>query len=295
MIAALDAKDFDGPSVDEQFSGPRELKLRRSFLIFLAASLILMPLAHVVNAKASSTNRPPIEQPLISEGEFAVKLAKAFNLRASRDEAAAENALSSMNIAPRNGWISDYPITPDILVEIRDSAARSASAGSLNMSESDATRAVNRVGIAMNLPIKTAGDNYSSESASSSNFSSEYSSSNYNSDYTSDFSSGYESGSASPEVYGNEEPSAVDEYYDDNGPPIVTYYPPPWDYAYMYDWVPGPFWWGGYGFGGYYMLGDFDRHDHYHRFTNHVTNANGTVTRVNAVTRATATAGDPRS
>jgi hypothetical protein len=84
------------------------------------------------------------------------------------------------------------------------------------------------------------------------------------------------------------ESPAIDQYYDEYGPPIVSYYPPPWDYGYLYSWVPCPFWWGGFGFGGYFILNDFDRHGHHHhRFTNHVRNANGTVSRVNAVTRAT--------
>ena len=80
-----------------------------------------------------------------------------------------------------------------------------------------------------------------------------------------------------------------EEYYEDYGPPIVTYYPPPWQYAYLYDWVPSPFWWRGIGFGGFFILGDFDMHGHHHRFTNHVRNANGTVSRVDAVTRTTGT------
>src|SRR5208337_4660466 len=117
---------------------------------------------------------------------------------------------------------------------------------------------------------------YESGSSSGSSSSSEYQSS---------------SGAPPPEVSEYEEPSVVEvpeeEYSEDYGPPIVTYYPPPWNYAYLYDWVPWPFWWGGFGFGGFFILGDFDRHDHFHHFSNHVTNANGRVSTINAVTRAT--------
>src|SRR5208337_3450320 len=113
----------------------------------------------------STSTRPPIGQPLVSEGEFAVELATALNLTPSHDEAAAEDALGSISIAPRNGWISDYPITPDIIAEVRESTARSASSGSLSISEADATRTVDRVSTAMNLPIKVAGEKYAYESS----------------------------------------------------------------------------------------------------------------------------------
>ena len=241
--------------------------------IFVAAGLVLAPFTASVNAKSSTSQRPPIEQPLVSEGEYAVELASALNLTSSHDEAAAESSLSSISIAPRNGWISDYPMTPDIIAEVRESAARSASSGSLSISEADATRTVDSVSIAMNLPVKAADEKYTYESSSSS-------------------SSEYQSSSAPPpppEVSEYVEPSDVEEYYDEYGPPIVSYYPPPWAYGYLYDWVPWPFWWGGFGFGGFFMLGDFDGHYHHHHFSNHVTHANGTVGRVNAVTRATGT------
>src|SRR5208283_5417875 len=220
-----------------------------------------------VNAQSSTSQRPPVEQPLVREGDFAIELATALNLTKSHDEAAAESSLAAINIAPRNGWISDYPMTPDIISEVRESTARSASAGSLNKSESDAGSTVDRISIAMNLPVKVTGERYAYESSSSSS-----------------------SAAAPPEVSEYMEPSEVEQYYDDYGPPIVSYYPPPWEYGYPYHWVPSPFWWGGWGFGGFFVLGDFDRfHDH-HRFTNHVRNANGTVSRVDPAARASGTA-----
>ena len=150
----------DGHSVDGQSVG-KEYQMKRMLVIFLAASLVLAPFTASVNAKSSTSKRPPVEQPLVSEGEFAVELATALNLTSSHDEAAAESSLASINIAPRNGWISDYPMTPDIIAEVRESTARSASSGSLNMSEADATRTVDSVSIAMNLPVKAGGEKYS--------------------------------------------------------------------------------------------------------------------------------------
>ena len=66
----------------------------------------------------------------------------------------------------------------------------------------------------------------------------------------------------------------------------MTYYPPPWAYYWLYDWVPWPFWWGGFGFGGFFVLGDFDGYYHGHHFSNHFRNANGTFSRVDPATRA---------
>ncbi len=239
-------------------------------ILSVAAGLVLAPYTGSVNAQSSTSKRPPIEQPLVSEGEFAVELATALNLASSHDEAAAENSLATINIAPRNGWISDYPMTPDIIAEVRESTARSASSGSFSISEADAARTVDSVCIAMNLPIKVAGEKYTDESSSSSE---------------------YQSSQAAPppEVSEYEAPADVEQYYDEYGPPIVSYYPPPWEYDYLYAWVPWPFWWDGFAFGGYFILNDFHRHHHHHWFTNHVRNADGTVSRVNAVTRATGT------
>ena len=252
--------------------------MKTVLVILAAAGLVLAPYTASVNAQSSTSLRPPIEQPLVSEGEFAVELATSLNLTSSHDEAAAENSLAAINIAPRNGWISDYPMTPDILAEVRESTARSASSGTLSIPEADAVRTVDRVSIAMNLPVKVAGEKYTDESSSS---------------------SGYQSSSAAPppEVSEYAEPTEVEQYYDNYGPPVVSYYPPPWDYYYLYSWVPCPFWWEDFGFGGFFILNDFychghrhgHGHDHGHRITNHIANADGTVSRVNAVTRATGT------
>src|SRR5208337_4340794 len=119
--------------------------MKRVLVILVAAGLVLTPYTGSVSAQGSTSGRPPIEQPLVSEGEFAVELATALHLTSSHDEAAAENSLAAINIAPRNGWISDYPMTPDIVAEVRENAARSASSRSLSLSEADAARAVDSV------------------------------------------------------------------------------------------------------------------------------------------------------
>ncbi len=229
----------------------------------LVTSLVLAQHTAAVNTKSSPSGPPPLEQPLVREGQFAVELATAFNLTSSHDEAAAEDYLISINIMPRNGWISDYPVTPDIIAEVRESVAKSASSGYLQISETDAVGLVDNVSIAMDLPVKVghvSGSEYQSHSA------------------------------APPEASEYVKPSVIEDYYDDNKPPIVTYYPPPLEYAYLYDWVPSSFLWEGFGFGGFFIQVDFNSHHHHKHITNHVTNANGTVSRIDATTRASATA-----
>jgi len=68
-------------------------------------------------------------------------------------------------------------------------------------------------------------------------------------------------------------PAMINNSYSTEGPPIVTYYCPPPDYYYQYDWVPYPFWWTSFWFPGFFVLRDFDRHvfvrNHFERFSNH--------------------------
>ncbi len=51
----------------------------------------------------------------------------------------------------------------------------------------------------------------------------------------------------------------INNYYYNEGPPIVTYYPPPEDYAYLYDWVPFPVVWFGFGFPGFFICHNFTK------------------------------------
>lgn len=51
--------------------------------------------------------------------------------------------------------------------------------------------------------------------------------------------------------------ATINNYYSDQGPPIITYYEPPVDYAYLYAWVPYPVWWFGFWFPGFYICHNF--------------------------------------
>ncbi|MEM5790025.1 MAG: hypothetical protein AAGU11_22130, partial [Syntrophobacteraceae bacterium] len=197
--------------------------------------------------------KPPIEQPLIREGDFAVELANSLGISKTSEEAEAESTLASNGISPTNGWFSDYPVTPDVLAEIQEAVASAAESGKLAMSRDAAVSAVKGVSSDLGLPIIVAGDLHSHDS--------DYDveklppAANYDEDET--IPPQYYSDAPPPTEYAAV--GGLEDYYVDYGPPVVTYYPPPWDYGYLYSWVPHPFWWGGFGFGGFFVLNNFHK------------------------------------
>jgi hypothetical protein len=84
---------------------------------------------------------PPIEQTLVPEGFFAMKLADALKVGEVKNEAEAENKLASMGIAPRNGWIADYPLTLNIIGELENAISAAADSGKIAMRKDEAIKA----------------------------------------------------------------------------------------------------------------------------------------------------------
>jgi hypothetical protein len=78
----------------------------------LAAGLLLYPFATFAadyGSQPSQTQQgPPVAQPLVREGDFAVKLAATLNLGNPTDEAVAEDMLAKAGVAAE-WWLSDYP------------------------------------------------------------------------------------------------------------------------------------------------------------------------------------------
>ena len=249
--------------------------MSKLFVMALAACLLLMPLAVNLRSVQATTEAPPIAQPLVREGDFAVKLVAALKLSTTENESRAESLLASMGIAPRNGWISDYPVTPDIYFEVQEAVAEAADSGKLAMGKTQALVLVRNVGSDFGLPVFSSSDGgYSSQIPGVGEVGS------YSGPVASESSSGYSDSQSpvvgdSPSYYS---PAAIEDYYYDEGPPVVTYYPPPWDYSYLYTWVPSPFWWSGFGFSGFFILHDFDRV---------VVRKNVSITNVNNVTKIT--------
>jgi hypothetical protein len=189
----------------------------------------------------TATQPPPIAQTLVREGDFAIKLTEALKIGQAKNEAEAESTLASAGIAPKNGWIADYPVTPDIVGELENTIGMAADSGKLRMKKDEALKAFRTAAVELQLPIVAEIPNEYAESSSST--ASQYA-----------------------------EPSGIDDYYDTEGPPVVTYYPPPPDYYYMYAWVPNPFWCSGFFFPGFFILHDFHRVIHAHGHTCIVTN-----------------------
>ena len=196
-------------------------------MVILVVGLLLVPFAGFGQARQAAP--PPVAQPLVREGEFAFKLADRLKMGLPGNEAEAESALASAGIAPRNGWIADYPITPDIVGELQTAIIQAADSGRLSLSRDEALMAFEGLIAEMGLSVvaDTRGEFVQNDPPA---------------DYS---------------QYSN--PDIIINYYYDQGPPVVTYYPPPWDYYYMYAWVPYPFWFSGFWFSGFFILNDFHR------------------------------------
>ena len=201
--------------------------------------LLLIPIMTYAQSQQATTKAPPVQQPLVREGDFAVQLVKDLNLGTTSDEAEAESILGSSGISPRNGWVADYPVTPDIMGEIQQSVSDAVDSQKLSMSEDDALNRVQNAKAALDLGIRP----YTSGQPHEINPSAQY-----------------------PET------SVINNYYYNQGPPIVTYYAPPPDYYYLYSWVPYPFWWFDFWFPGYFILNDFHRSFHFHDRTGFISN-----------------------
>ncbi|NWG02995.1 MAG: DUF4124 domain-containing protein [Syntrophaceae bacterium] len=173
-----------------------------------------------------ATQAPPISQTLIREGDFAIKLVGSLKIGQAKSEADAEAILASFGIAPKNGWIADYPVTPDVIGELENAIVEAADSGRLPMGRNEAVGIFRTAAMELGLPIVAeTRDRYAE--------------------------------SPSPVTPQYTEPSVINNYYYTEGPPIVTYYPPPPDYYYLYAWIPSPFWYSGFFFPGFYILYDF--------------------------------------
>ncbi len=230
--------------------------MKKIFTALITTALILLPLAAFAQSERSSSEAPPVSQALVPEGDFALKLSTVLKLGTPANEAQAEEMLTSVGIAPRNGWIADYPVTPDIVGELQDAVATAADSKKLPMEKEEALKAFQ--------------------------------------DLTTEFGVAVVPGSSGQyaESQPRPDPTIVNNYYYEEGPPVVTYYPPPWDYYYLYGWVPYPFWHSGFFFGGFFVLHDFHRVVFVgHRrcvVSNHVFNPiSKTVARIDPVGRRT--------
>ena len=127
--------------------------MRRLFMIMLAAGLLLIPMVFSVQAAPNTRTPPPVSQPLVREGDFATSLAETLGLGTASDEAQAENMMSAAGIEPKNGWVADYPVTPDIIGELQDAVASAADSGQLKMGRADPVKTVQALAEDYGLPV----------------------------------------------------------------------------------------------------------------------------------------------
>ena len=104
--------------------------------------LFLIPVISYGQPEQNEQEAPPISQVLVREGNFAVKLVEVLKLGTAKNEAEAESMLASAGIAPKNGWIADYPLTPDIIGELRRAIGAALDSGKLAMNKDEALKAV---------------------------------------------------------------------------------------------------------------------------------------------------------
>src|SRR4030042_819664 len=206
--------------------------------------MLIMPFMVYAQSEQTPAQAPPVEQSLVPEGDFAPRLVPALKMGMTENEAEAVDMLSSVGITPRNGWIANYPVTPDIIGELEKAIIAAADAKKLPIERDEALKAFQNLTAEFGLEaIPESSDEYAQTQSK---------------------------GSAECPAS-----TVINNYYYEPGPPVVTYYPPPWDYHYLYAWVPYPFWWHGFHFGGFFVLHDFHRVVHVHKkvvvVSNHVT------------------------
>jgi hypothetical protein len=246
------------PKKEEEFM--KRPLLRKTIVMFVTILLMMPAIVTAQTAPPTAPQAektkpapPPIAPKLIREGDFAVKLQSALGLGTGEDEAEAESRLGDAGIVPRNGWIADYPVTPDIIGELNVSVSDAADAGKIELGKEDALKRLGDVSAGLEISVMP---------------------------HT--ITKTYETLPEEAEQYPN--PTVINNYYNDEGPPVVTYYAPPPDYYYLYAWVPSPFWWWGFWFPGFFVLNDFHRPIFFHNRWGFVSNHFNDV-RVNRVFR----------
>ncbi|MGD0281138.1 MAG: hypothetical protein ABSB95_02105 [Dissulfurispiraceae bacterium] len=230
-------------------------------LLIILTAFVVSPVLSNAQADQQAVASSPVSQPLIREGALAVELVGDLKVGATENEAEAEDLLSAAGIAPHNGWIADYPVTPDIVGELQTAINEAANSGKLGMGKDAALKAFQDAVNSNGLPVKPD-------------------------------TSGNVAGEASPPGYYDS--TIQDNYYTNEGPPVVTYFAPPDEYAYMYTWVPYPFWWSDLWYPGFFVLADFNvsthwrhhGHDHDGFITNHFHDPKtGGITRIDPSNR----------
>ena len=278
------------------------------FIVVIRALLIALSLLSTVShgqdeqngaqlPKPSTTqtgiNSPSVEQTLVPESVFAMQLAEALKLGPVPDEAKAEELLSGLGIEPKNGWIAEYPVTPEVLGDIETGIVMASDQGKIAFTKDQALKLFSEVKVRLGFDVKSVSNppaGLIKKPGKTTVYS--YTDSHGAAHFTDDLDSipeanrktmkivsqtalnGLSGGSGSgtsqapappytakPKL----KPEVIHQQYEEQGPPVVTYYEPPESYTYLYVWVPYPFWSTGFYYPGYFMSKDFHRRVHVNR------------------------------
>ncbi len=123
------------------------------FSSFLAlAFMFWLPMEPMHTASAADF-RLAAARSSVTEGDFAVQLTEALNLGKSDNPEEAEGLLVGSGIEPRNGWITDRPMTRPIVIEIERSVVEAIDSGQLDMGKKEAIETVEGVAANFHFPV----------------------------------------------------------------------------------------------------------------------------------------------
>ncbi|MCW8904338.1 hypothetical protein, partial [Sedimenticola sp.] len=198
----------------------------RALIPLLAAVALLLPTWVAAQHAVEDNTVSAIDPVLVRQGDFAILLLEALSLGEVDTEEEATRRLGAIDIAPDEGWIADYPVTPEILAELALTIGDAADTGKIGLNRDKAMETLQALAAELGLYIP---DEFSPRYAR-----------RYLLDDAYDCSG-----------------STIRHYYDNYGPPVMSYCRPPYDYDYLYDWRPYGSWWHGHYYPGYYLLHRF--------------------------------------
>lgn len=208
--------------------------MKKMKILSMAVGLLVFFLVSQVQSVQDRSELPPVAPVLVRQGDFAISLLEVLDLGVTSSESEAQEILVELGIGPINGWVSDYPMTPDIIGELEAAVVRAADSGYLKMNHLEVTDIFRSLVAGYGFPIIPDNNQaYHNRTPPS------HGPYGYTDNYV--------------------EPTVINNYYYRTGPPVITYYSPPSAYYGLYSWVPYPFWWGGFWFSGYYVMNDFHR------------------------------------
>lgn len=208
----------------------------------------------------ADTSSPPVAQTLVPVGVFAMQLSEALKLGSVQDEAKAEELLSSLGIEPQNGWLAEYPVTPDVLGDVEKGISVASDKGKIKLTKDQVLKLVGDVKAKLGFDVNP-GPNAPAGLIERPGNKTIYSYTDREGviHFTDDYDSipkeyqenakivtestlhqilGVKGGGATeapgPQYMANSNPEDINNYYFVQGPPLVTYYAPPDPYYYLY-------------------------------------------------------------